>query len=109
MRREGRAQAIVWLGGAGRPPPRRERESAPAHGCVSGFFCGAADMETLTGMEIGGVTPFGLPKNLPLYVDARILDYPWVIVGAGGRSAKLRLDPRMFERLGATFIPDLGL
>ena len=72
-------------------------------------FAGAADMQALTGMEIGGVTPFGLPENVPLYVDARVLDHPWVIVGAGGRSAKLRLDPRTFERLGATFIPDLGL
>src|SRR5262245_6811517 len=32
-------------------------------------FAGAEDMQTLTGMEIGGVTPFGLPENLPLYVD----------------------------------------
>ena len=72
-------------------------------------FAGAADMQALTGMEVGGVTPFGLPGTLPLYVDARVLDHPWVIVGAGGRSAKLRLDPRMFERLGATFIPELGL
>jgi prolyl-tRNA editing enzyme YbaK/EbsC (Cys-tRNA(Pro) deacylase) len=72
-------------------------------------FAGAADMQALTGMEIGGVTPFGLPENLPLYVDARVLNHPWVIVGAGGRSAKLRLDPQKFERIGAIFIPELGL
>ena len=26
----------------------------------------------LTGMMIGGVTPFALPPELPLYIDARI-------------------------------------
>jgi prolyl-tRNA editing enzyme YbaK/EbsC (Cys-tRNA(Pro) deacylase) len=72
-------------------------------------FAVPEDMRALTGMEVGGVTPFGLPETLPLYVDARVLDHPWVIVGAGGRSAKLRLDPRGFERLKAIFIPELGL
>ncbi len=72
-------------------------------------FAGGAEMQALTGMEIGGVTPFGLPETVPLYVDARVLDHPWVIVGAGGRSAKLRLDPRLFERAGAMFVPDLGI
>jgi prolyl-tRNA editing enzyme YbaK/EbsC (Cys-tRNA(Pro) deacylase) len=72
-------------------------------------FAGPQEMKALTGMEIGGVTPFGLPEAMPLYVDARVLQHPWVVVGAGGRSAKLRLDPRMLERIGAQFIPDLGL
>jgi prolyl-tRNA editing enzyme YbaK/EbsC (Cys-tRNA(Pro) deacylase) len=72
-------------------------------------FASAPEMQALTGMEVGGVTPFGLPKGVPLFVDARVLDHSWVIVGAGGRAAKLRLDPRAFERVGAVFIPDLGL
>ena len=72
-------------------------------------FAGPEDMRALTGMEVGGVTPFGLPETLPLFVDARVLDHAWVIVGAGGRSAKLRIDPHAFERLGAMFIPELGV
>ena len=34
-------------------------------------FAGGADTEQLTGMAIGGVTPFGLPADLPLWVDGR--------------------------------------
>src|SRR5262245_3456140 len=78
-------------------------------GVTRASFADPVEMNALTGMEIGGVTPFGLPEGVPLFVDARVLDHPWVIVGAGGRSAKLRLDPRAFERVGATFVPDLGL
>jgi prolyl-tRNA editing enzyme YbaK/EbsC (Cys-tRNA(Pro) deacylase) len=43
----------------------------------------------VTGMEIGGVTPFALPSDLPLYLDARIADLDRVssAVGAGPSSS----------------------
>ncbi|MGD2061529.1 MAG: YbaK/EbsC family protein [Acidimicrobiia bacterium] len=47
----------------------------------------------LTGQEIGGVTIFGLPDGLPVWLDSRVMDCDWVIVGAGSRSAKIKLDP----------------
>ncbi len=46
-----------------------------------------------TGMMIGGVTPFGLPDDLPLYLDARVLTRPSVVIGGGSRSLKIRLTP----------------
>lgn len=51
----------------------------------------------LTGQEIGGVTVFGLPDGLPVWIDSRVMDCDWVIVGAGSRSAKIRLDPSQLE------------
>lgn len=48
----------------------------------------------LTGQEIGGVTIFGLPDDLPVWLDSRLLECDWIIVGAGSRSAKIKLDPR---------------
>lgn len=53
----------------------------------------------LTGQEIGGVTVFGLPKELPVWFDSRVLEPEWVVIGAGTRSAKIRLDPTQFESL----------
>lgn len=51
----------------------------------------------LTGMEIGGVTPFGLPAALlPVSVDAAVLARERVVVGGGDRCAKLVVDPRVF-------------
>lgn len=56
-------------------------------------FARADPVRELTGMEIGGVTPFGLPDELPVLVDARVLEPDWVILGGGNRSSKLKLDP----------------
>jgi len=53
----------------------------------------------LTGQEIGGVTIFGLPDGLDVWLDARVLDRERVVVGAGSRSAKIRLDPRQLAGL----------
>lgn len=53
----------------------------------------------LTGMEIGGVTPFGLPEDLPVYVDARIMSLDEILVGGGNRSTKISVNPKVFERM----------
>ena len=52
-----------------------------------------------TGMEIGGVTPFGLPDGLPVYVDDRIPVLEKCIVGGGSRSIKLLIDPEILTRV----------
>lgn len=55
-----------------------------------------ADPETtqkLTGMELGGVTPFGLPAELPVWVDSRVMACSEIILGGGNRSSKLVLPP----------------
>jgi prolyl-tRNA editing enzyme YbaK/EbsC (Cys-tRNA(Pro) deacylase) len=56
-------------------------------------FAGADAVRELTGMEIGGVTPFGLPDELPILVDGRVMQPDWVILGGGNRSSKLRIAP----------------
>jgi prolyl-tRNA editing enzyme YbaK/EbsC (Cys-tRNA(Pro) deacylase) len=53
----------------------------------------------LTGMEVGGVTPFGLPASLqPVRVDAAVLTRQRVVVGGGDRSLKLVIDAAVFAR-----------
>lgn len=49
----------------------------------------------LTGMEIGGVTALGLPSDLPVWIDAAVLERERVILGGGNRSSKLLVDPRL--------------
>jgi prolyl-tRNA editing enzyme YbaK/EbsC (Cys-tRNA(Pro) deacylase) len=62
-------------------------------------FASAEETAERTGMVIGGVTPFAIPEGIPLYVDARVLGRPTVIVGGGSRSSKIRVDPEVFRRL----------
>lgn len=47
----------------------------------------------LTTMEIGGVTPFGLPQSMRVLVDAAVLGRPSIVLGGGNRTSKLRLHP----------------
>jgi prolyl-tRNA editing enzyme YbaK/EbsC (Cys-tRNA(Pro) deacylase) len=56
-------------------------------------FARADPVRALTGMEIGGVTPFGLPDDMPILVDGRVMAPDWIILGGGNRSSKLRLAP----------------
>ena len=62
-------------------------------------FARADPVRELTGMEIGGVTPFGLPAGLPILVDARVMEPDWIVLGGGNRSSKLRLAPDALRAL----------
>ena len=63
----------------------------------------------VTGMEIGGVTPFALPDDLPLYLDARIGALDRVVVGGGSRRLKLSVAPAALTAVGGELIDDLAL
>lgn len=58
-------------------------------------FASADDTLARTGQAIGGVTIFGIPDDIPIWVDSDVLERDWVIVGAGTRSAKIRFDPKV--------------
>ena len=64
-------------------------------------FADADETMTLTGMMIGGVTPFGLPESLPIYVDSLIMDLDYVILGGGSRSLKLKVVPSALTNIPA--------
>ncbi|GAA4853242.1 YbaK/EbsC family protein [Saccharopolyspora rosea] len=52
-------------------------------------FAPMADAVALTGMEYGGITPFGLPADWPVLVDPAVAQAPAVVVGSGLRRSKL--------------------
>jgi prolyl-tRNA editing enzyme YbaK/EbsC (Cys-tRNA(Pro) deacylase) len=62
-------------------------------------FADPEETRRVTGMELGGVTPPGLPSDLPLWVDSRVMERRFVILGAGTRSAKIRVSPDYFRKL----------
>ncbi|HSX34630.1 MAG TPA: YbaK/EbsC family protein [Candidatus Saccharimonadales bacterium] len=61
-------------------------------------FASGEQTTELTGMEIGGVTPFGIPAGIPIYVDAAVLEQKEVVMGGGNRSSKVILDPQELTR-----------
>jgi prolyl-tRNA editing enzyme YbaK/EbsC (Cys-tRNA(Pro) deacylase) len=69
-------------------------------------FASAEDTRALTGMEIGGVTVFGLPSGLPIWVDARVMARERIVLGGGSRSCKVLASPAILEALPAVEVVD---
>ena len=62
-------------------------------------FAPAEETAALTGMQIGGVTVFGLPADLPIWVDARVMARDRVVLGGGSRSWKVIAPPAILRTL----------
>ncbi len=69
-------------------------------------FAAADETRALTGMEIGGVTPFGLPPDLPLWVDARVMTRARIVLGGGSRSWKVIAPPQILLTLPGVEVVD---
>ena len=52
-------------------------------------FASQDETRALTGMAIGGVTAFGLPDGLPLWVDAAVMARDRIVLGGGSRNWKV--------------------
>jgi prolyl-tRNA editing enzyme YbaK/EbsC (Cys-tRNA(Pro) deacylase) len=53
----------------------------------------------LTGMAIGGVTAIGLPDDVPLWIDSRVVSRPRIVLGGGDRSSKILAPPDLLLAL----------
>jgi prolyl-tRNA editing enzyme YbaK/EbsC (Cys-tRNA(Pro) deacylase) len=72
-------------------------------------FAPAEETRNITGMEIGGVTVFGLPEHLPIWIDARVMDCQKVVLGGGSRSFKVIAEPSILLKLpGAEVVEGLA-
>ena len=69
-------------------------------------FASADETRELTGMEIGGVTPICLPEDLPLWIDNRVMQADYIILGGGNRSSKIKISPRIFDQLSSSIVID---
>jgi len=62
-------------------------------------FADAPTTREITGMDIGGVTVVGLPDDLPVWVDSRVMQRERIILGGGSRSCKLLAPPALLHAL----------
>lgn len=62
-----------------------------------------------SGYQIGGTSPFGLRKPMPLYMERSILALPVIYLNGGRRGFLLCVDPRVVERLLAPVLVDVAL
>ena len=75
-------------------------------------FASPDETRELTGMAIGGVTAFGLPDGLRVWVDAAVMDRERIVLGGGSRSWKVLAPPSILLTIpgievveGLAFLP----
>jgi prolyl-tRNA editing enzyme YbaK/EbsC (Cys-tRNA(Pro) deacylase) len=69
-------------------------------------FAPAEETRAITGMEIGGVTVFGLPADLPIWIDSRVMGRERIVLGGGSRSSKVIAAPDILRRLPQAEVVD---
>ena len=69
-------------------------------------FASAEATVELTGMQIGGVTPFGVATDLPLWIDGHVMDRDRLIIGGGTRDRKLLIPPSTLLALPGAEVVD---
>lgn len=60
--------------------------------------CDPAAVTRLTGYQVGGVSPFGVRRELPVYVESTILDLPAIYINGGKRGFLVRVSPAELQR-----------
>jgi prolyl-tRNA editing enzyme YbaK/EbsC (Cys-tRNA(Pro) deacylase) len=58
-------------------------------GVKKASFADPEQTKQITGMLIGGVTAFGLPDDVPIWVDERVVGRSRIVLGGGSRSCKV--------------------
>jgi Cys-tRNA(Pro) deacylase len=61
--------------------------------------CAPDVAERHTGFQVGGTSPFGTRKPLPVYVEASVLGLPRVYVNGGARGLLVDVSPEVFVTL----------
>lgn len=69
-------------------------------------FAPAEVTAELTGMQIGGVTAFGLPAGIPIWVDSRVMARDRIVLGGGSRFWKVIAAPGILRSLPGVEVVD---
>jgi prolyl-tRNA editing enzyme YbaK/EbsC (Cys-tRNA(Pro) deacylase) len=77
-------------------------------GVKKASFATGDDTVAITGMQIGGVTPFGLPTDLAIWVDSRVMTCEQVILGGGSRDRKVLVSPAALTAIGGVVVDGLA-
>jgi len=72
-------------------------------------FADAALTVERTSMMLGGVTPFGLSDDIPVWIDSQVMQCSQIIVGGGSRDCKILCAPDELLKIdGAQVVENLA-
>ena len=61
--------------------------------------CSPRDAQRYTGYMVGGISPFGTRRKLPIYVEETILHLPTIYINAGRRGVLVEMKPSELSRV----------
>lgn len=65
------------------------------------------DAERITGYQVGGISPLGAKRVLPVFLDRRTAESEEVVINAGGRGTMVRLKTTTLVQITGARIADI--
>ena len=70
------------------------KKLAAAAGGKSAEMMKPAEAERMTGYKVGGISPFGQKRRVPVVIEEAALTHDYVFMNGGQRGLQLKLDPK---------------
>jgi len=75
------------------------KKLAVAFGGKSAEMMGVSDAEKMSGYKVGGISPFGQMRQVPVAFEERAFAHELVYMNGGQRGLQVRLDPKVAAKL----------
>ena len=85
------------------------KQLARAIGTKTVAPCAPEVADRHSGYQVGGTSPFGLRRAMPVYMQSTIRDLPRMYINGGARGFLVELDPRDAERLLAPIVVEVAV
>ncbi|HET9581021.1 MAG TPA: Cys-tRNA(Pro) deacylase [Usitatibacter sp.] len=85
------------------------KELARAAGAKRVFPCKPEAAQRHSGYLVGGTSPFGTRKAMPIYLERTVLDLPRIYINGGRRGYLLDMEPRELVRVLKPVLVDVAL
>ena len=71
--------------------------------------CSPEVADRYSGYQVGGTSPFGLRRAMPIYMERTILELPRIYINGGARGFLVAIDPAEAERVLAPTLVDVAV
>ena len=70
-------------------------------------FASKEEAEGITNQIYGGISPLGLPNDINVFIDKKVMEREKVFIGGGNRVSKIFLKPEILKNLTNGTVEDL--
>jgi len=85
------------------------KQLARTIGCKSVAPCAPDIADKHSGYQVGGTSPFGLRRAMPIYLERSIAELPRIYINGGARGFLVAIDPRELVRVLAPTLVEVAI